>query len=126
MREIKFRAWDKLNKIMIFHITDIDFEDNTIGYNHCFQAKFPEQIELMQFTGLKDSKNREIWEGDIVSYYYNPIEQWKPKISEVKYGPPNFYLASQEWNDQFVKKEYLEVIGNIYENKNLLKERSLK
>jgi len=62
MREIKFRAWDKERKTMLSPDDLCHLEGNV---SKALKESSP-HLELMQFTGLKDKNNREIYEGDIV------------------------------------------------------------
>ena len=129
MREIKFRAWDKINKL-ISSVTILDFADfnrevsilNSKGHFNCLMY----DIELMQYTGLKDSKCVEIYEGDIMqgtSYEDKTIKGF------VTYRSGSFYVdwSSCNYPPQllFLSHDEDEVIGNIYKNKNLLKETEL-
>ena len=67
MREIKFRAWNKISKTMygnsIYNCKD-SFD---------MQLKHPQIYELMQYTGLKDKNGVKIYEGDIVSAWSEGI-----------------------------------------------------
>jgi uncharacterized phage protein (TIGR01671 family) len=122
MREIKFRAWDKIDKEMQ-QVTDIDFilnkafTGNKIGerkYKH-----FPENIELMQFTGLYDKNGKEIYEGDIVEYFRYEYGI----ISQVLYSEslPGFFWEGYYSGEEYAPSDTTVVIGNIYENHELLK-----
>lgn len=124
MREIKFRAWDVNNKEML-DVQELDYQDSYNGqpmvrttmYNDYFDV---EDMILMQYTGLKDITGREIYEGDIVKSFFVDTDEagneiYKYYIMEVKYDE---VLCSYKI-DKFMN---LEVIGNIYENKELLNE----
>ena len=79
---------------------------------------FHDDIELMQFTGLHDKDGKEIWEGDILKYKLFGF-------CLVEYVPPSFTLKSKNnlgdiWYLGFPQIDNLEVIGNIYENRELL------
>ena len=120
MREIKFRAWDG-EKMIYFDFDDIyggKFEDSTTISS----------LELQQFTGLQDNNGKEIYEGDVVKWGHarewsieNPI-----RIAEVKINP-DIQFHSQVGVFKFGNFAYadsidkdLEVIGNIFENPDLI------
>jgi hypothetical protein len=106
MREIKFRAWN--GKHM-----DYDYRDASL-WNGLLVAEG--DTILMQFIGLTDETNKEIYEGDIIKYEFDGGDNIErpPRIDEVKYVLGCF--IPDIWRYQKP-----EVIGNIYENPELLK-----
>ena len=121
MREIKFRAWDKERKEMFY-----DFDQNikylTLGDSiHLFIWETGLIYKtLMQYTGLKDINGKEIYEGDILKTFAILA---KDKIGsefnvEVKFSVSCWIANGILGNYQ---SKISEVIGNIYENIELLK-----
>ena len=110
-REIKFRIWDKINRMWLrcFNVNLFDIGD------------LP-NVELMQYTGLKDKNGKEIYEGDIV--ILNDAEEENRCVVKYKYG--SYILIDGDLREDLsnVEDRFLEVIGNIYENKNLLEENN--
>lgn len=120
MREIKFRAWDKLNKEM-FNVEIMDFQERKLYKDSVSYCKF-ENIELMQYTGLKDKNNKEIYEGDILS---NENDEKSYKVifengSFIAEFEGDFEEYSFDLID--VVAQGCEVVGNIYENPEFIKE----
>ena len=113
MREIKFRAWDKKEERMTDVLGVIDFSS-------MFNQSEDENLILMQYTNLKDKNGKEIYEGDVVkmqSGYLYVVEYYEGSfwVNPIK-GPKdliNYYLFN------FVHQA--EIIGNIYENPELIK-----
>ena len=127
MREIKFRAWDKSNEEML-EVENLSFNDMTDKveirtriYSDYFND---EEMILMQYTGLKDKNGKEIYEGDIVTAIINIDfeEDLNIRGSVIYDDGETCYKAITKENDEYTLGwlDYLEVIGNIYENPELL------
>lgn len=130
-REIKFRAWDNRKKkwlcgyeypnlggFSLFGETVMLGEWSRMLDTYLFERRKHKQEDLivMQYTGLKDRNGKEIYEGDIL----------KENLSfgghkSVEYIGNGFWCKNENGDRSMPTEEYREVIGNIYENPELVK-----
>jgi uncharacterized phage protein (TIGR01671 family) len=147
MREIKFRAWDSSESKMIYlddqsMSVEINFLNNWT-YNHktywevvtkegepgypnmsqYFDSRNDENV-LMQYTGLKDKNGKEIYEGDILNMtYHGSVSIVKPEIKGVVGFERCSFIIEENGISLGKIGRSLEVIGNIYENPELLESK---
>ena len=125
MREIKFRAYHKERK-EIFEVASIDFEEKKAALSNgiikLLNVDF-KQFELLQYTGLKDENGKGIYEGDVILIKLDETS-WHDAVVGFKKGA---FAADLIYKEGYVYSFYhgfaddnFEIIGNIYENKNLL------
>lgn len=137
MEEYKFRAWNKNTKKM-YKIGQITLEKGTWNYEPDnreyigMSVPYQPSFILMQYTGLKDKNGKEIYEGDIVkSYFENGLgaenkcliiyDEYLCAFMGQELRTKQQYLFNEgNPNKKDKQLKYTEVIGNIYENKNLL------
>lgn len=141
MREIKFRVWDKQIKYMMpvvdigwdnGIITDVVAFDDVDSYDYAYDSTdIKDRLVLMQYTGLKDCNGTEIYEGDIVvKSYINPMTDkaikdqytvifedgcFKTKHTDHPFGSTFLYFLLDN-----IGRQKIDIIGNIYENPELL------
>ena len=127
-REIKFRAWDKDMKEWIPEKSIIISKGKPLALINEVPTPIEKAInmigklcnpnwELIQFTGLKDKNGKEIYEGDIINFWANDTKQ----VVEFKNGAYWMFVVDDDHNPVPLPSKYIEVIGNIYENPELLK-----
>ncbi len=134
-REIKFRIWDKQTG-MFFEPTyeawggrleDISITlsgrllRRTLKFPAEDESMFPDRYELMQFTGLKDKNGVEIYEGDIIKWFvYDLIREGIVQYID-NYGGYDMKHFKDDYHVccDWLRGDY-EVIGNIYENPELI------
>lgn len=118
-REIKFRAWSTNTKEMFYS----GFEINSYGGIAHTYGIYDPKLKLMQYTGLKDKNGKEIYEGDVVIV---PDTALKIPLKILWYGT-GWHYTMADGEDPLVHPlqpfdgKIVEVIGNIYENPDLLK-----
>lgn len=121
----KFRAWDKENKEMLF-VRQIDFMFEKVVLE-CYEQFFIDEVELMQYTGLRDKNGREIYEGDVVRYECC----FESYVEEVIYDDKHCNFGTIDKDEKTFSFDALisdfdvdcfEVVGNKYENLELLGE----
>lgn len=133
MRTIKLRAWDTKNKIMM---EPFDLKDVT--YSSGFIPESEQNHVFMQFTGLLDKNEKEIYEGDILKVaILNQFNSIGMEIGIVVFNSASAQFVIENklkddpraqdlnWHDSLYRETDIpqdcEIIGNVYENQELLK-----
>ena len=133
MREIKFRAWDTAKKIM-YSAGELGKDElclnpdgrdfvNVSSADQRF-SQYMRHIVPLQYTGLKDKNGKEIYEGDIIRgerlHYYNYLKGLQEAIIEWLHCGAWYPFANDDDGMPYPESEECEIIGNIYENPELL------
>ena len=109
MREIKFRAWNDNKKEMFDPVGEIDLNNERV----------------MQYTGLKDKNGKEIYEGDIIEWTGEPLLKDVPNKNkyiikwEIFHDIEKYEITGSGFKTE--NPDRIEIIGNIYENPELIK-----
>lgn len=137
----KFRAWISEADTMANDLKGIDFENETVVLRKLYyEDGFPVETEvfeieignaiLMQSTGLKDKNGKEIFEGDIITNgqnvmcmkRHNTLGFYVEEKGEVEFIADSAVLEDFEEDAKEIA-DSLEIIGNIYENKDILEDK---
>ena len=129
-REIKFRAWDEKNKMWIIKSLEDLLQWSADGN---YQNRDMEFVVWEQYTGLKDRNGKEIYEGDIITFTeidedscmgkedtYTGKVEWIDEISQWRFIYPSGRRTELHFIVQLPTIKSCEVIGNIYQNPELL------
>ena len=125
---LKFRAWDKIKKAMRYDVTGFEH-----GLDNEMQGIFLDgnyyninsEANVMVYTGLKDTNGKEIYEGDILKYEccscgeYHIVDVGTKGNFEVEICGRDYDYTTLAWSE-ITDSDCCEIIGNIYENKELL------
>ncbi len=146
MRIHKYRAWDKIEKrwlnpddgsddypVLIavgLHGLPIAIDRESFKKKEIVGWNRDHNIILMQYTGLKDRQGKEIYEGDLLKWHEEILEvRWGSGEFEIfsklfrRFGMPNGSTTGMINARGYFRKS--EIIGNIYENPELLEERNV-
>jgi uncharacterized phage protein (TIGR01671 family) len=126
VREIKFRAWDKAEQALK-EVIELNFSQWWVttgegmwgGERNSFKNEETDRHILMQYTGLKDKNGKEIYEGDIIN------DSFGDRKGRIRYNDHVAAFEISEYDGIHMLSShncgrFFEVIGNIYENPELL------
>ena len=128
MREIKFRAWDKKNKKMlevdILFINEKMFRPVDGREYDVWNYDTEYFSNPLQYTGLKDKSNKEIYDGDLLKVELDWGYGLAKIIVEIYFKDGCFRAKALNSHEDTLLIELppCEVVGNVYENPELLKE----
>jgi len=141
MKEIKFRAWDKKSRKWIYfdsrddkdYYLEWDGEDwKVLYYTAQMDIKYIYDFKLVQFTGLKDKNGKEIYEGDILYFKNDHIKKfskvfWDKRMARYCLHIKIMFYSPKKEPVRVVVSNMIKglknsgVMGNIYENPELIK-----
>lgn len=123
----KFRLWNRITSQL--HLVDgLYFDDKEAEYvddDNVLRFIGFKNIELMQSTGLKDKNGKEIFEGDILDYNgKKALVRWHGSYASFIYRfADELQKRNPEWKPLYLAYMKCEIIGNIYENPDLLEDK---
>lgn len=140
MREIKFRAWDKEKSMMLTSTNQYGEDEPNVVFSQSSAGAFTrlwealvrfsesDRFELMQYTGFKDKNGKEIFEGDIITCIKFVGGKELHSSGKVLHNEPSRMFRSEFYIEELKTDKKLdgmlasdmEIIGNIYENPELL------
>ena len=128
MSELKFRVWDTHRKT-IYPAQEIRFKNNellAVWRTHGERCLVEGAVPIMQYIGAKDKNDIEIYEGDVIRE--NAGEKYRDYVVRWSDGKCGFIADTKALCKVFPclnqgTAKYLEVVGNIYENPEMVKEK---
>ena len=137
MRKIKYKAWvynTDLEEYILQDVLQLDFSVNNgsfcVAYTKSFRQSDPfnlaldsydyNKTELLEFTGHYDIEGNEIYTGYIVSFVLASKETYIGVVEWDKDATSYVLRVKDHYNEYFNEVDNIRVLGNIYENKELL------
>lgn len=121
MKEIKFRAWNRVHQFMMEWDDFLDYEaDQMAIVGNDYRIFNDDEFELLQYTGFKDKNGKEIYEGDVVKHTNMGF-----RMGVVSFFEGAFIVGTPITSNALINfncPKYVERSGNIHENPELLEE----
>jgi len=134
MREIKFKAWDNINNEIVeidgwnLYVADgkvYEIEERSQYYQvYMYKKDVSDRYKLMQYTGFNDKNGKEIYDGYIIRRKWFRGKEIKYVKEVIQFDIGAFWCGGELLGRHLttVTPSEIEIIGNIYENKDLMEE----